>query len=186
MVRSQKLYRQILHNPQILYNPSLPSLSRLRMRGPQPPNLQRIKLTLQILHSFKSRLPKMPRLMILRSENLVIKAFLPCGALVSIIHIFIKPPAQILCIIISILIMMIVLTSTKRITNTFCLHLRILRELTLALILALLVNRIRALNYLQAASIVSHIITIYISHFYYDSHVRLCLNLFFFCCIFFS
>ena len=156
------------------------------MWGPRLPNLRRTELTLQILHPFRSWLPRMPWLMILGFENLVIKACLPCGALVSIILIFIEHPAQILGITILILIMMIVLTSTWRITKNFCLHLRILRELTLPLILALLVNRKRALNYLSTASIVRHIITVYISHFYYDSHVRLCLNLFFFCCIFLS
>ena len=142
MVRSQKFCRQILHNPQILHDLSLPSLNRLRMQGLQLPMsyLRRTELTLQTLLPFRSRLPRMPRLMILGFENLGIKAFLLCGALMSIIYIFIEHPAQILGITILIMIMMIVLTSTWRIMNTFCLHLRILRELTLALILALPIN----------------------------------------------
>ena len=94
MVRSQEFCRQILHNPQILHDLSLPSLSRLRMQGLRLPMsyLWRTKLTLQILLPFRSRLPMMSRPMSLGSNNLRIKAFLPSGALVRIIHIFIKHP----------------------------------------------------------------------------------------------
>ena len=96
----------------------------------------------------------MSRHMILGSENLV-----------SIIHIFIEHPAHILGITILMLIMMIVLTSTWQIMTTFYLHLRIMRELTLTLILALSIIQKRALNYLSATSIVRDIITVCISHF---------------------
>ena len=92
--------------------------------------------------------------MILGSENLV-----------SIIHIFIEHPAHILGIRVLMLVMIIVLTSTWQIMTTFYLHLRILRELTLALILVLSVTRKRALNYLPAASIVRDIVTVCITLF---------------------
>ena len=110
--------------------------------------------------------------------------FLGSENLVSI-HIFIKHPAHILVITILILIMMIVLMNVWRIMTTFCLPLRIMRELTLALILALSVIQKMALNYLPAASIVRDIITVCIN-FYYASFVRLCLNPFLFSYIYFS
>ena len=116
--------------------------------------LRRTKLTLQTLLLFRSRLVRMSRLMILGSENLV-----------SIIHIFIEHPAHILGIRVLMLVMIIVLTSTWQIMTTFYLHLRIMRELTLALILAFSVIRKRALNYLSAANIVRDIITVCVSHF---------------------
>ena len=124
------------------------------MRGLRLSYLRRIELTLQTLLPFKSQWARMSRLMILGSENLV-----------SIIYIFIEHPAQILGITILILIMMIVLMRTWQIMTTFYLHLRILRELTIVLILTLSVIRKRALSNLPAASIVRDIITVYISHF---------------------
>ena len=96
----------------------------------------------------------MSRLMILGPENQV-----------SIIHIFIEHPTLILGFTILIMIMMIVLTITWQMITIFCLLLRMLRELTLALILALSVIKKKALNYLPAASIVRDIITVYISLF---------------------
>lgn len=81
-------------------------------------------------------------------------------------------------------LMMIVLTNSWKIMTTFCLFLRIMRKLTIAVILTLSVIWKRALNYLPAASIVRDIITDCIS-FYYASFVKLCLNLFLFCCIYF-
>ena len=116
--------------------------------------LRRAELTLQTLLPFRSRLARMSRLMILGSENQV-----------SIIHIFINHPTHILGFTILILIMMIVLTITWRIMTISCLLLRILRELTLVLILALLVIKKKVLNYLPAANIVRDIITVCISHF---------------------
>lgn len=126
--------------------------------------LRRAELMLQTLLPFRSRLARMSRLMILGSENQV-----------SIIHIFIEHPAQILGFTILILIMMIVLTITWRIMTISCLLMRIMIELTLAMILALSIIQKKALNYLLAASIGRDIIT-----------VRLCLDHFVYCYFYFS
>ena len=156
------------------------------MWGPRSPNLWRTELMLQILHPFRSQLPRIPRLMILGSESLVIKAFLPWGAFCEynphlhraynrdFRHYNSHTDNDD--------------SSDEYLANNehFLFAPENYERIDFSPDFSIVGQSKKALNYLPAASIVRHIIIVYISYFYYDSHVRLRLNLFFYCCIFFS